>query len=211
MDLLHEFEERYLLTTLVSKVKNAPVIKPGLALLVIFLLLPACQSSSEPRMDLDNLPSVSAVAVSQSGFAIKPGETVRWRSEVLWVGDDSLENYRRVLTQLNIQQEVERQLQQHGLQFVDNAQANYALTGAVMIGETPEGVALEELARLHPSLKPLSLTLEKGTLLLALSHPSSPVILWRGAVQTFISPEIPLEQRQQRLEAVVRSLVNTLP
>lgn len=179
--------------------------------LVLGVLTLGCQTQTTPVVATEELPKVSAVSVAKSGFTVNPGETISWRSEILWVGDNSLQEYRRVLTQMDIQGEVERQLQEAGLQFVASTQSEYTLTGAVIIGESPEGVALEELVRLHPSLEPLSQTLEKGTLLLALSHPGSPVILWRGAVQTFISPDIPLEQRKLRLQAVVRSLINTIP
>lgn len=180
-------------------------------LCAVLAMVSACQTETGLHAVTEDVPQVSAVAVSKSGFALEPGQKVSWRSEILWVGDDSLPAYRRALTDLGIQQEIERQFAADGLQFVEQQFADYTLTGAVVIGDTAEGVALEELVRLHPSLQPLSQTLEKGTLLLALSHPGSPVILWRGAVQTFIAPDVPTVQRKQRLQAVVRSLINTIP
>ena len=107
---------------------------------------------------------------------------------------------------------IERQLQQMGFYFVgDSGSADYVVLAAVVLGESKKGKAFEELAQMYPSLEYLSETLEKGTLMMAMSRPGSPLILWRSGLQTFIAEDIPDEQRQQRLHSVVRMLLGTLP
>lgn len=179
---------------------------------VLAAILCGCQAPPKSTISVgDQFIPVSAVSVAHSGFAIHPGDTYTWRTELLWVGDDEDSPYRQALTRLAIDKEVDRQLAERGIQRVDSGEADFALVGAVRIGEGTDDPAIRELARLYPSLGNVSLTLETGTLMLALSRPGSPVVMWRGAIQTFISGEFSPEERRERLQAVVRSLLNSLP
>lgn len=178
---------------------------------VLIQVLSACTSTETVVVQKDDLARVSAVSVVRPEFVVKRGESVAWRTEILWVGDDVNGSYREALAPLDIQGEIERQLNDMGLVFTEPASADYVLVAVVMIGESAQGSAMEELVRLYPSLGMVSRTLQKGTLMLGLSHPGSPVILWRGAIQTYLSAKIPPSERKVRLQSVVRSLVNTLP
>lgn len=180
--------------------------------LLLSVYLSGCAAPPKPGIKMgDQFIPVSAVSVAHSGFAVKPGDTYTWRTELLWIGDEQDSPYRQALTRLSIDKEVDRQLAERGLQRVDKAEAEFALVGAVRIGEGTDDPAIRELARLYPSLGNVSVTLETGTLMLALSRPGSPVVMWRGAIQTFISGEFSPQERQERLQAIVRSLLNSLP
>lgn len=180
-------------------------------LLFLTLCLSSCAGRQEPTLAEREFIPVSAVSVTQPGFAVKQGDTYAWRSEMLWIGQDAEGPYRQALTQLNIDREIDRQLAARGLHKVAVAEADLVLVAAVRIGEDDDGAAIKELARLYPSLGGVSQTLERGTLLVALAHSGSPVVLWRGAIETFISGDVEPEKRRARLEVIVRSLLNTLP
>lgn len=181
---------------------------------LLTLFLGGCQTQTAEKPVLaeghEFIP-VSAVSVTQPGFTVRAGQRYAWRSEMLWIGEGAEGPYRRALTRLNIDREIDRQLAELGLVRVGTAEADLVLVAAVRIGESTDGAATQELARLYPSLGNVSLTLEKGTLLLALGRAGSPVVMWRGAIQTFISDNIEPSQRQERLQIIVHSLLNSLP
>lgn len=182
------------------------------ALLVLTCILCGCiTSESAPELVEKEFIPVSAVSVTQPGFEVKSGDTYGWRSEMLWIGEDADGPYRQALTQLNIGQEIDRQLAARGLVKQSLADAELVLIAAVRIGNDDDSAAVTELARLYPSLGSVSMTLERGTLLVALARSGSPVVLWRGAIETFISGDVEPEKRRARLEIIVRSLLNTLP
>ena len=197
--------------------KTRMIVKGWLRLRHLLIVLPmafavtACVTEQVTSPLEQEAPRVSAVAVSQQGFAVEPGESVAWRSEILWVGNDAKAQYRTALTSLGIKQEIENQLVDEGLKLASPDQADYTIIAAVVIGDTTDGIAVQELARLYPALGVVSQTLEKGSLMIALSRPGSPLVLWRGAVQTYISADIPVETRKLRLQSVVRSLLTTIP
>ena len=181
------------------------------AALLSTLMLGACNDQPTVPEIVDSLPRVSAAAVSQPYFQAEAGQSLSWRSEVLWVGNDGADGYRNTLTDLDIAREVEAQLTEQGLRFSSEPETDYTVIAVVVIGEPEDNAALRELARLYPSLAQVAYTLERGSLMLAVGHPGSPVTLWRGSVQTFITRFLPHDLRQERLSRAVRSLVKTLP
>ena len=56
------------------------------------------------------------------------------------------------------------------------------LIAVVVLGESKQGEEFFELARMYPSLEYISEILEKGILMLGLSRPECPVILWRAGI-----------------------------
>lgn len=185
----------------------------GLGLLIsIAMTVASCgHQEKTPQLD-DELSRVSAVTVTSPGFSLEAGARLAWRSDVLWMKSDEFSNRGNPVSQLPVRAIIERQLQQMGFYFVgDSHSADYVIVAAVVLGDSKQAKAFEALARMYPSLEHISETLEKGTLMMALSRPGSPLILWRSGLQAFIAEDISAEQRQQRLYSVVRMLLSTLP
>ena len=176
------------------------------------LFLAACSEQPAKASYPDELSRLSAVAVTSTGFSLEPGSSLGWRTEVIWLQGDNSHELPPGVNSQGLRTELERQLQAMGHSFVAaDESADYVLIAAVILGESEAGDEFIELAKLYPSLEYVSQTLEKGSLLVGLSRPGSPVILWRAGIQAFIAENLTPAQRQQRLEAIVRSLLRTLP
>lgn len=190
------------------------VIPQLLGVMALVLCAAACTEQSRvliPRDSDNDMANVSAVSVVQPRFSVKAGATFAWRTELLWLGTDPGGTYRTALTKLKVKQEIEKQLGEEGFTFVDPTKADYTLVAAVMIGDHPNGPAIKELKHWYPALGPVSSTLDKGMLMVGLSRPGSPIVLWRGVIQTFITRDTPPGQRERRLQIVVHSLLETMP
>lgn len=177
----------------------------------VSLVLAACVEQKQTVRVDNELNRLSAVAVVAPGFAMERGATLAWRSEVLLLRSESVVEAGVSVSPATVQSAIEKQLQQQGHSFVSVEQANYVLIAAIVLGESEEGRDLGELARLYPSLEGVSDTLEKGTLMVGLSRPGSPVILWRAALQAYLADDPSQQQSAQRLQAVIASLFGTLP
>ncbi len=179
--------------------------------------LTGCGSTAGGKVDKPalledpELTQISAVSVARPGFELEPGASIAWRTELLWLGGEGIEGDSPAVAQMNIRREIERQLSERGHSWVESTDADYLMVAAVVVGDSEAGAALEELGRLYPSLSYIPRTLETGTLLVAMSRPGSPVVLWRSALQTAITHDHSQAAREARLRAVVRSLLNTLP
>lgn len=182
-----------------------------LALLITFILLNACIETKVLPV-VDPLNRLSAVAVGSPNFSLPIGATLAWRNDVIWLRGKNLpEEYGKTNGDI-YSSVIEQQLMAQGYRFTLNVQqADYVLIAAAVMGESEKGDAFQDLAKLHPSLEEFSEGLEKGTLMLAVSRPGSPLILWRAAIQAYIAEGLEMSERMARLNAVVRSLLDTLP
>ncbi|ARN75991.1 hypothetical protein [Oceanicoccus sagamiensis] len=189
------------------------LLKHGYRWLVISLtvLLSACVE--QPVYEApDELSRVSAVAVSSPGFSLEPGASIAWRRDILWLRSDQFASAANPVNRINLQATLNQQFQQLGYRIDPvNTPSDYVLIAAIVLGDSDKGRDFEELARLYPSLEYISENLETGTLMVGLSRPGSPVILWRAGIQAFIAEDLAMDKRQQRLESIIRSLLRTLP
>ena len=85
------------------------------------------------------------------------------------------------------------------------------MIAAVILGDSEQGKAIKELARLYPELGANTVNLEKGTLMFGIAYPASRRLLWRSAIQAFIAEDIALAEQQTRLQQIVASLLSNLP
>lgn len=183
----------------------------GWVVCCLCLVLLACVEQKQTLRVDNELNKLSAVAVVAPGFAMEPSATLAWRSEVLLLRSEVVAEAGAAIDSAVVKSAIENQLQLQGHRFADVDQADYLLIAAIVLGDNAKARNLKELARLYPSLENVSGTLEKGTLLIGLSRPGSPVVLWRAALQAYLA-EVPNQQQSElRLQAVIASLFATLP
>jgi hypothetical protein len=176
------------------------------------LALTACVETTAKTDQADDLAKISAVTVSSPDFAIKPGDSLSWRRDVIWVQGKDLPESARNINRQNLSAEIEHQLQAKGYRFVKgNQAADYEVIAAVILGKSEKGDALAELARLYPALGDSVHSLEKGTLMLGIARPGSKNLLWRSGIQAFIAEDPTVAQQRERLQGIVNSLLSTLP
>lgn len=192
----------------------------SLACLLAIVAIAGCAS---PPSRLDYMPTelsrVSAVAVTAPGFVLQQGKLLAWSGEVVWLQADNASPDDIPVTASAIQHEIETQFAELGFNFVVPSAPSeiitrppdYTLQSVAILSDSAQGLAFENLIKLYPSLEHVPSTLERGTLLMVMSRPGSPVILWRAGVQAFVADDLAPEVRRARLQAVVRSLLRTLP
>ncbi len=178
---------------------------------ILLAILSACVE--QPVYEApDELARVSAVAVTSPGFSLEKGATLAWRREILWLRSAKFSDADNVVNRINLQSAIETQFRQLGYPVNPvNTPTDYVLIAAIVLGDSEKGRDFTELARMYPSLEYITESLDKGTLMVGLSRPGSPVVLWRAGIQAFIAEDLTMEERQLRLQAIVRSLVRTLP
>ena len=154
---------------------------------------------------------ISAITVSSPEFSIAAGTSFSWRSEILWHQGDSVPGP-SLLTRRDVQLAIETELARKGARFAEADEApDYSIVAAILMGESDRATELQDIIQIHPSLRPISQTLEKGTLLIAISHPGSTDLLWRGAVQVFLVEGLTRRESEIRLESAVRNLFLRFP
>jgi hypothetical protein len=175
------------------------------------LALWACaEQSTKPAAMSPEFARVAAVSVSRQGFALQPGDNLAWRRDVIWL-DSGAAPVPEHIARVRLKSALETQLRRQGLRLVHPDQADYHIVAAMVVGDSPAGESMKELAQLYPSLEPVSEQLPSGTLLFAVSYSGSRTVLWRSAVQLMILEDLTVQQRQQRLEIGLQSLFRELP
>lgn len=190
--------------------------------LIVIVATVGCVSPNPPsRVEYmpTELSRVSAVAVTAPGFQLERGKLLTWSGDLIWLQAVNASADDIPVTANVIQREIEEQFAELGFSFVTPSAPSelitrppdYQLQSVAILSDSAEGLALENLIRLYPSLAHVPGTLERGTLLMVMSRPGSPVILWRAGVQAFVVEDLAPEMRNARLQTVVRSLLRTLP
>ncbi len=177
---------------------------PGSLVLVLFLSLAGCAANAP-----DPLTEYSTISFSQPDFSLRQGDTLYWRSELVYLYGDEREAPAGVRPFL--QAAIQDHLEAGGYRFVpDGTAAEYGLVAVVVLGS---GLTAEDVLsrfRLTPSFK-ASREYQEGTIVVALYDYDSERILWRGAVQGNVDLELPPEERQRRVREAVSRLLAKLP
>ncbi len=134
-----------------------------------------------------------------------------WRSEIIWHQSESLASP-RPLGRSDVRRVIEAELKSKGVRFAEPDEApEYSIVAAILMGDSAPASELQSIVQLYPALRSVSQTLERGTLLVAISYPGSEQLLWRGAVQVFLLEGFSRDEGKSRLEAAVRSLFARVP
>lgn len=107
--------------------------------------------------------------------------------------------------------ELNRQLRGKGFQVVNNAyNPNYLLQAAVVYGNELHDENLREIYGVEARLGSDLDNYQRGSLFLVINKPGGRPV-WRGAVQIFAEPSLPLAVRQQRIQHAILSMLSNLP
>ncbi|MFA7555399.1 MAG: hypothetical protein WCY88_14220 [Spongiibacteraceae bacterium] len=182
--------------------------------IVLAISLVACvEQQPKPAIAADlKMEHVSAVAVISPGFELRFGDRLGWREDIMVMRNEEKGDYKTGINDWKLKLLIEQQLQEKGFEVVaENESADYILFAAVILGGSDKGKEFEQLLQLYPSLRGVSDTFETGTLLMGLSRPGSPVVMWRAAIQTYIEQDSTPEEQDLRQQVVVKSLLRTMP
>lgn len=156
------------------------------------------------------LRQTSVVSTSAPEFAPKPGETVAWKDSITVHAPEGL-SVPQVLVD-DLKAKIDSQLVAKGYAFTPiGQQPDYLIHGLIVMGNELNEQQLRDVLGFEPGLVSQGQKYEKGSLLLMLVDPNTQYTDWRAVVQVFTSQELTGEERDQRFDYIIRSLLRPLP
>ncbi len=173
-------------------------------------LLAGCVTETQTAAPTPALHQTSVVSTSAAKFQPRPGETVAWKDGISVHSPDNITVPQELVDDLKAK--IDTQLVAKGYAFTPaGQQADYLIHGLIVMGNELNEQQLRDVLGFEPGLVSHSQQYEKGSLLLMLVDPDTQLTDWRAVVQVFTSDELTNEQREQRFEYIIRSLLRPLP
>lgn len=180
------------------------------SVLIISLLSSGCVVEQPVESANPALRQTSVVSTSAPEFAPKPGETVAWKDSITVHAPEGL-SVPQVLVD-DLKAKIDSQLVAKGYAFTPiGQQPDYLIHGLIVMGNELNEQQLRDVLGFEPGLVSHGQRYEKGSLLLMLVDPNTQYTDWRAVVQVFTSQELTGEERDQRFDYIIRSLLRPLP
>lgn len=189
-----------------------PLCQRALAAIALTATLLMSGCVTEEPIDKINpaLRQSSVVSTSAPDFAPQRGETVAWRDSITVHAPAGQPVSDTVVADLKAK--IDTQLVAKGYAFSPaGSQPDYLIHGVIVLGNDLNEHQLRDVLGFEPGLVAHSQNYEKGSLLLMLVDPNKFTTDWRGVVQVFTSLELTPEERDQRFDYIIRSLLRPLP
>lgn len=152
----------------------------------------------------------SVVSTSAPDFNPHRGETVAWKGK-LSVHAPTGQVVPPTLVD-DLKARIDSQLVAKGYAFTPaGAQPDYLINGIIVLGNELNESQLRDALGFEPGLVVRGEKYEKGSLLLMLLNPNTLATEWRGVVQVFTDLDLTPEQRAQRFDYIIHSLLRPLP
>lgn len=153
---------------------------------------------------------VAFASSAREGFQLERGAHFAWRVPAIWIENDAIP-LSKSFTVEDVHFSIQRQLAAMDIVFVDPNESHYDIVAAVVVGHEDEAQRIAELVDLYPSLD-ASQQHDAGTLLIAISRPGHPELLWQASGEVFfLQDEATEEQIIQRFNQLVSSLLDSVP
>lgn len=188
-------------------VKNTLI---ALKLILCLVLISACAETGTGSADSikqqeqvlleADLHSSSVISVKAPQFSLPSNAVLAWREPLQLIGLADEGRQQRFTETINAA------LEQRGFAIGTAEVADYLIAARIIVGDVPE---TDFEFMLDPGVISHSGELEKGSLVMILDKPFRRVD-WRGSVQILTSMTLPLAERQQRANAAVNILMDTL-
>ena len=180
------------------------------SVLTISLLVTGCVVEQPLESVNPALRQTSVVSTSAPEFAPKPGETVAWKDSIAVHSPEDITVPQALVDDLKAK--IDSQLVAKGYAFTPlGQQPDYLIHGLIVMGNELNEKQLRDVLGFEPGLVSQGQKYEKGSLLLMLVDPNTQYTDWRAVVQVFTSQELTGEERDQRFDYIIRSLLRPLP
>lgn len=178
--------------------------------LTAMLLIGGCVTEEPIGKINPALRQSSVVSTSAPEFNPQLGETVAWRDSITVHAPEGQPVPDSIVADLKAK--IDTQLVAKGYAFSPaGSQPDYLIHGVIVLGNELNEHQLRDVLGFEPGLVAHSQNYEKGSLLLMLVDPNKFTTDWRGVVQVFTSLELTPEERDQRFDYIIRSLLRPLP
>lgn len=175
------------------------------------LLSGGCVTVEEPINKISApLRQSSVVSTSAPEFNPQPGQTIAWKTGITVHSPEGQPIPSSLVDDLKAK--IDTQLVAKGYAFTaPGNKPDYLLHGIIVIGNELNEKQLRDVLGFEPGLVAHSQKYEKGSLLLMFVDPNNYSTDWRAVVQVFTSQELSPEERNQRFDYIIRSLLRPLP
>lgn len=180
------------------------------AVMSLSLLSGGCVTEPVEQSTNPALRQTSVVSTSAPEFAPQKGETVAWKDAISVHAPDGLTVPQKLVDDLKAK--IDTRLVAKGYAFTPmGQQPDYLIHGLIVMGNELNEHQLRDVLGFEPGLVSSGQKYEKGSLLLMLVDPNTQYTDWRAVVQVFTSQELSDEERDQRFDYIIRSLLRPLP
>ncbi len=193
--------------------KSKNIIATGIALTAI--LTTACTQVQTQSIANNNLHTYSAVVTADESFKPKANDTFVWYDELFLADEDSTVQSPSASKRF-IENQIEKEISLKNYNITEDvSQADYMVGAAVILDNSDMSQQISNFVKVFPSLGSSANHYNEGTILVVITKPGNILqnkILWRGAIQAYVvDEELTQEQRQSRVQAFIKQLMNSLP
>lgn len=193
--------------------KSKNIIATGIALTAMFTA--ACTQVQTQPIANDNINTYSAVVTADESFKPKANDAFVWYNE-LFLADENATVQSPNASKRFIENQIEAEIGSKNYTITEDvAQADYMVGAAVILDNSDVSQQISNFVEVFPSLGSSANHYNEGTILVVITKPGNiqqNKILWRGAIQAYVvDEELSQEQRQLRVQAFIKQLMNSLP
>lgn len=179
------------------------------------MLTTACTQVQTQPAAKSNINTYSAVVTADESFKPKANDTFVWYKE-LFLADENATVQSPTASKRFIEDQIEKEISLKNYTVTEDvAQADYMVGAAVILDNSDVSQNISNFVEVFPSLGSSANHYNEGTILVVITKPGKiqqNKILWRGAIQAYVvDEELTQEQRQLRVQAFIKQLMNSLP
>ena len=197
---------------LVLKIKMAAPLR--MILLVLgAVMVSACTTTKNQAQQVGIIIEPSIIAVSTRGAEIPQGASFSWMSNAISLYKD--ERLDSTTYQYLIEKNIKFNLAEMGFRFVESeSAADYTIAYTAALESSLDDATILRRFGLVPGNMRIpddNPMYEKGTLLIYAFDNSKGELIWRSAVQAAVDFSLTKQERNERIEPIIRDMLHSLP
>lgn len=197
---------------LVLKIKMAAPLR--MILLVLgAVMVSACTTTKNQAQQVGIIIEPSIIAVSTRGAEIPQGASFAWMSNAISLYKD--ERLDSTTYQYLIEKNIKFNLAEMGFRFVESeSAADYTIAYTAALESSLDDATILRRFGLVPGNMRIpddNPMYEKGTLLIYAFDNSKGELIWRSAVQAAVDFSLTKQERNERIEPIIRDMLHSLP
>ncbi|MFT5451917.1 MAG: hypothetical protein ACI9N9_001403 [Enterobacterales bacterium] len=179
------------------------------------LMTTACTQVETKPAATDNLNAYSAVVTADEYFKPKANDKFVWYNEPLLTDEDHTVKS-PAATKRFVENQIEAQIRLKKYNITEQASdADYMIGAAIILDNSEMSQQVSNFVKVFPGIKDSINHYKEGTILVVITRPGDireNKILWRGAIQAYmVGEELTKEERQLRVQAFIKQLMNSFP
>lgn len=194
--------------------KNKMISPLRMMLLVLgAVMMSACTTTENQAQQASMTIEPSIIAVSTPGTKISQGAKFAWLSKAINLYKD--ERLDSTTIQYLVEKNIRSNLTDMGFQFVESESvADYSIAYTAALESSLDDTTILRRFGLVPGNMRIpedNPMYEKGTLLIYVFDNNTGEVIWRSAVQAAVDFSLDKQEREERIEPIIRDMFRSLP